>query len=245
MHSGIYRFADIDVEIVSLFETVHRMCADYATDSKPTIRIVTTAPDIAEEAVVSVKSNQRNGLPSTHFPDDYLETLAVYRKLATALLNNNVLLFHGSAVAVDGWAYLFTAKSGTGKSTHTALWRKMLGGRALMVNDDKPLIRITPEGKAVVYGTPWDGKHHLSKNSAFPLKAICWLTRAKENTVEEIAPAEICETLVSQTFRPQAPQSVVKMLDLVNRLSNAVRLYKMGCNTQLEAAELAYKTMNR
>ena len=116
MHSGIYRFADIDVEIVSLFETVHRMCADYATDSKPTIRIVTTAPDIAEEAVVSVKSNQRNGLPSTRFPDDYLETLAVYRKLATALLNNNVLLFHGSAVAVDGWAYLFTAKSGDRKS---------------------------------------------------------------------------------------------------------------------------------
>ena len=80
---------------------------------------------------------------------------------------------------MDGEAYIFTAVSGTGKSTHAMLWREVFGERVRMINDDKPLIRITPEGKAVVYGTPWDGKHHLSKNSAFPLKAICWLTRAK------------------------------------------------------------------
>ena len=60
------------------------------------------------------------------YSDIYLETMAVYRKIEDKLLDYDTILFHGSAVAVDGVGYLFTAKSGTGKSTHTRLWREML-----------------------------------------------------------------------------------------------------------------------
>lgn len=69
----------------------------------------------------------------------YLETLAVYRKIVTRLVFSDILLIHGSAIAVDGKAYLFTAPSGTGKSTHTRMWREYFKDRAVMVNDDKPL----------------------------------------------------------------------------------------------------------
>ena len=107
-------------------------------------------------------------------PDDYLETLAVCRKIAERMPEHNTFLFYGSCIAVDGAGYVFTAKSGTGKSTHTRLWRELLDNRATMVNDDKPLIRIADDD-AIIYGTPWDGKHPLSHNIAVPLKAICIL----------------------------------------------------------------------
>ena len=71
-----------------------------------------------------------------------IESLAIYRKLCEKILDRNCVLFHCSAVAVDGKAYLFTAASGTGKSTHTRMWRQHFGGRAVMVNDDKPILRM-------------------------------------------------------------------------------------------------------
>lgn len=245
MFIGKYKIADTDIEIVSIYETVQKMCADYATTNTPSITISISEADIAAEAETSAKTRAHEGLPPHTFPDDYLETLAVYRKLATALVNDNVLLFHGSVISVDGQAYLFTAKSGTGKSTHVKLWRKLLGDRAVMVNDDKPLIRLTAEGRAIVYGTPWDGKHHLSNNISVPLRAICWLTRATENTISPISPAEACMTLLNQTFRPSEPLGVAKMLGLVNKLSSAVKLFKLGCNMDPSAAEVAYNAMSK
>ncbi len=245
MFSGRYRIADTNIEIVSLYETVQKKCADYATSDEPSIRIVITEADVEKEAETSKRTRELEGLPPYTFSNDYLETLAVYRQLATALLNDNVLLFHGSVIAVDGQAYLFTAKSGTGKSTHVALWRKLFGDKAVMVNDDKPLIRITNDGRAIVYGTPWDGKHHLSTNISVPLKAICWLTRATDNEIAPVSPTEVCSTLLNQTFRPKEPLQVVKMLALVNKLSAAVKLYKLGCNMDLSAAVVAYNAMSK
>lgn len=245
MFSGRYCIADANIEIVSLYETVQKMCADYATSDEPSIRIVITEADVEKEAETSKRTREHEGLPPYTFSNDYLETLAVYRQLATALLNDNVLLFHGSVIAVDGQAYLFTAKSGTGKSTHVALWRKLLGDKAVMVNDDKPLIRLIDDGHAIVYGTPWDGKHHLSTNISVPLKAICWLTRATDNVIASVSPTEVCSTLLNQTFRPKEPLQVVKMLALVNKLSAAVKLYKLGCNMDPSAAVVAYNAMSK
>ena len=121
--------------------------------------------------------------------EPYLETLAVYRKLAQLLVQDDILLMHGAVVAVDGQAYLFTAQSGTGKTTHTRLWMQQFGDRAVMVNGDKPLLHITNEG-VTVYGTPWDGKEHLSTNTSCPLKALCILTRSETNHIERISKKE-------------------------------------------------------
>ena len=173
--------------------------------------------------------------------DKYLEELAVYRKIAEVMPRYDTILFHGSAVAVDGIGYLFAARSGTGKSTHTALWRDLFGERAVMVNDDKPLLHIAEE--VTVYGTPYDGKHRLSSNIAVPLKAVCILTRASENTIEPIKKNDAYPMLLGQTYRPADPVSMQKTMLLIDKLADRVRLYRLGCNMDISAAETAYNGM--
>ena len=170
------------------------------------------------------------------------ETLAIYRKIAEKMPEYDTVLMHGSAVAVDGEAYLFTAPSSTGKSTHTRLWREVFGERAVMVNDDKPLVRIDPDG-ATVFGTPWNGKHRLGANIAVPLRAICLLERAEINRIGEISARGAYPTLLRQTYRPLDPGVFAKMLTLLDRLKTVVRFYRLGCNMELDAARIAYEGM--
>ena len=111
-----------------------------------------------------------------------------------------------------------------------------------MVNDDKPLIRLTEDG-AVVYGTPWNGKHRLGTNISVPLKAVCILERAKQNTIRAITREEAFPMLIQQSYRPLDPAALAKTLSLVDRLSRTVSLYRLGCNMDPEAAELSYNIM--
>ena len=243
MHNT-YRLAGHTVKIESVYPQVHTLCVDYRTDDPPEYVITTTEADIAFERAKSVQENIQEGVPVQEYEDSYLETLAVYRKIAQVLVQKNVLLMHGAVVAVDGQAYLFTAKSGTGKTTHTRLWLRQFGVRAVMVNGDKPLIHITSEG-AIVYGTPWDGKEHLSRNIACPLKAVCILTRSETNHIERISPKEALTMLCQQSYRPAQPAALRKTLALIDLLSSSVSLYKLGCNMEPEAALVAYRGMNQ
>ena len=237
-----YKIADCVVSIDSLCENVHSLCADYISDENPSYEIVTAQADIDFERQKSAAENIKEGIEVVNFSDGYLETLAVYRKLADILNDENIILFHGSVIAVDGEAFLFTAKSGTGKSTHTALWRKKFGERAFMVNDDKPLIKIC-EDKAVVYGTPWDGKHHLSRNVSVPLKAVCILERSETNTIKQITKSEAYNMLIQQTHRSKNPQKLGHTLQLIDDFAAKVKLYRLGCNMDMEAADVAYNAM--
>ena len=243
MHST-YRLAGHTVKIESLYPQVQLLCADYWTDDPPEYVITTSEADIACERARSARENMHEGASVQECEDSYLETLAVYRKLAELLVQEDVLLMHGAVVAVDGQAYLFTAKSGTGKTTHTRLWLRQFGTRAVMVNGDKPLIHITREG-ATVYGTPWDGKEHLSRNIACPLKAVCILTRSETNHIERIVPREALMMLCQQSYRSAQPAALRKTLALVDLLSSSVPLYKLGCNMEPEAALVAYHGMNQ
>lgn len=259
----IYEIAGKRVHIQSLYDEVHELCGDYRIalssldegkkDSPTTsawmeeaikvdILIQTTQKDIIYERERSAREDEKEGIPIRHFSDSYLETLAVYRKLAEQLLDYDTLLFHGSVIAVDGVGYLFTAKSGTGKSTHTRLWREYFGERAVMVNDDKPLLWIGEEG-VIVYGTPWDGKHRLSSNIAVPLKAICILNRGEQNHIQTITCKEAYSMLLQQTHRPTSAQGLSKTMQLLDKLSSKTKLYSLHCNMQLEAARIAYEGM--
>lgn len=239
--TNVYRFAGLTIRVTSLYEEVHRLCTEYLVpDHTVDFAVRTTAADIDFERENSAAKDAAEGIPLRRFSDPYLETLAVYRKIAERIPAYDTFLFHGSAVAVDGAAYLFTAKSGTGKSTHTRLWREFLGERAVMVNDDKPLIRVT-DGKSIIYGTPWDGKHHLSRNVAVPLKAICILERAEENHIEQVTRSEVLPMLIQQAYRPSDPISLANTLTLIERLN--VGFYRLSCNMDISAAELSYHTM--
>lgn len=215
---------------------------DITTESVTRIRI--TQSDIDFEREKSAREDIKEGIPIRHFSDAYLETLAVYRKIADRLLSCDTLLFHGSVIAVDGEGYLFTAKSGTGKSTHTRLWREYFGERAVMVNDDKPLLRITDSG-VTAYGTPWDGKHRLSTNTAVPLKGICILARDTTNHIEPVEPHAVYPLIVQQTNRSLSADGMKQTLSLIDRMLHVVPVYRLGCNMDIEAARVAYEGMNR
>ncbi len=235
--------AGVVIRIEPLYGFIREYCRGYITDKPESFTVSVSEEDIAAERSKSAAEDRKEGIPQRDFRDSYLETLAVYRKIAEKMLDFDTILFHGSVIAVDGSAYMFTAKSGTGKSTHTRLWREMLGDRAVMINDDKPLITISKSG-ITAYGTPWDGKHRLSTNTGALLKAICVLERAEKNRIAGITKAYCYNMLVQQVYKPTTPQKLIKTLQLIDRLAENVKLYRLGCNMQPEAAEISFGKMS-
>lgn len=238
------KLADVNIRIEPVFDFVREYCQKYITEGTADFVVRTESADFAFERERSKKEAEREGREEINYSDAYLETLAVYRRIAEHFTHLGILLFHGSVIAVDGAGYLFTAKSGTGKSTHTRLWREQFGQRAVMVNDDKPLLRITEEG-VFAYGTPWDGKHRLSSNTFVPLKAICVLTRSENNYIDEIVPMQAYQMLLQQAYRPVDKDSMVQTLKLIDMLMKKTRFYKLGCNQNPEAAMVAFQGMNK
>lgn len=254
MENFIIKLAGQYFEICPVCDYIREYCKDYIVDhavaakladgsvETPCHCIGISRSDIDFEREKSAREDIKEGIPIRQFSDAYLETLAVYRKIADILLSCDTLLFHGSVIAVDGEGYLFTAKSGTGKSTHTRLWREYFGERAVMVNDDKPLLQITGFG-VTAYGTPWDGKHRLSTNIAVPLKGICILTRDTTNHIEPSEPHAVYPLIVQQTNRSLSADGMKKTLSLIDRMLNVVPVYRLGCNMDIEAAKVVYEGM--
>lgn len=237
-----YKMADTVIEVTSIYEKVHEYCKDYLTDEIADFSVCITPEDIVKEKDKSNSEYAYEGKTLPNFSDALLEETAVYRKIGEKMPNYDTVIFHGSVIAVDGQGFLFTAKSGTGKSTHTRLWREHLGDKAVMVNDDKPMLKITDSG-VIAYGTPYNGKHHLGCNMSVPLKAICILTRGEKNTIVRIDKSEAYAMLLQQVYRPQDPLQMAKTLKLVDKLAASVELYKLACNMDIEAAEVAYNGM--
>ena len=238
-----YSLAGIGIQIDSLFSKIHSQCADYqSSDVTPAIVAEMSVQDILREREINAKADFARGVESRIYGDSYLETLAVYRKIAERLPEFDAMLVHGSCIAVDGEGYLFMASSGTGKSTHTRLWRELLGNRTIMVNDDKPIIRLI-DGTPMIFGTPWDGKHHLSTNIGVPLKAVCFLTRGEQNAIESVSPAAAFPQFLKHTYRPEDPSSLQKTLELIDVLVDSVPMWQLACTMSVTAAQLAYDTM--
>ena len=120
--------------VSSLFESTRDYCREYLTEEAAEIFITVSREDLAQEQRLADEEAREEGLRQRNFTDPFLERAVIQRKLAEALLERDVLLLHGSTVAVDGRAYLFAAACGTGKSTHTRLWREVFGTRAVMIN---------------------------------------------------------------------------------------------------------------
>lgn len=231
------------IELHPQFDFLRQYCADYLTEAEADIEIRVSRNDIAREREISAAECALEGIPVNRYPDRYLETLAAYRQIAEALIERDMLLFHASAIAVDGEAYLFAARSGTGKSTHARLWREQFGQRAHMVNDDKPMLQYA-DGRTYVCGTPWNGKYRLGQNETVPVKAICLLHRAEENSIRPVTRREVLPLLMQQSYRPETPEKLRKMMLLLDKLTQSTALYSLGCNMQPEAALVSYNGMN-
>ena len=230
--------------ITSLFDSTRDYCRKYLSEETPQWDIMVTREDLVFEQEALRQEALEEGLRVRIFTDPFLERTAIQRKVAEYLFDRDILMTHGSTVAVDGKAYLFTAKCGTGKSTHTRLWRQVFGQRAVMVNDDKPFLKLTEDG-ILACGSPWSGKHGLDTNVTLPLQGICILTRGKENRIRRISPEEALPMLLHQSYCPMEQAKRARFEELVRQLAERTPLWHMECNMDPSAAEVSHDAMSR
>lgn len=236
--------AGINIAVSALHDSTKEFCRDYITDSVPDFCVSVCRADIDAERVRSAAQDERDGIPVRDFSDRYLETLALCRMVAAKLIDHDTVLFHGSAVARGGKVYLFTAPSGTGKTTHTRLWLSEFPD-AFVLNGDKPLLRAE-DGRIMACGSPWQGKERFGCNRMLPLEAICMIERSEENRIERVGQSEALAFLLKQVHMPEDPGSVMKTLRIIGRLcspDNKVRLYRLGCNKEPESAHFSFRGM--
>lgn len=161
-----------------------------------------------------------------------------------ALLEYKGIMQHASAVVVDNKAYLFSAPSGTGKSTHTGKWLELFGDKAYILNDDKPAIRILDDG-IYAYGTPWSGKHDISVNKKVPLQGICFLTRDTENWIKPMEKISASVRIYHAALHNLSTTQLSNQLDIINQIIEHIPIYEMGCTPTIEAARMAYNVMSK
>ena len=220
------KMADHAIGIENNYGYIKEYYSDYLTDDSPEFTISVTDEEICAE-------NHDGG----RWHKDYLEILAVYRKICERLIFDDIILFHCSALSINGKAILFTAPSGTGKSTHARLWRERFGDKVVMINDDKPLVKFSD--KIFVYGTPYGGKDGIQTNTSAEVSAIVILHQAPTNIITKISADEAFTTLLTQTYRCSSVDGVLRTLPLLDRLS-CLPVYSLGCTISQEAVELVY-----
>lgn len=237
------KLAEIPFGVTCLYGSTKTFCGDYLTEEAPAFSVVLTQEDIDREREIARQQDIRDGILAQHYTDAYLETIALYRKIAEPLLQYHCIIFHGAVVAVDGEGYLFTARSGTGKTTHIKLWTENILN-SYILNGDKPLLKIE-NGYIMVCGTPWRGKENYGVNQNLPLKALCILERSKENRISPITPREALPILFQQAHHTEDVGGMEQTIGLLGALSCSVGLYRLGCNMEVEAALVSYHAMRK
>lgn len=234
MHFTI-KVADQVIAIDSRYEYIKEYCKDYyVSDIEADITVAVTEQEIQAEQSLD---------ESQVFPPAYLETLAVLRKIGEHLAKVNRILFHGVVISYnreDG--YMFTAVSGTGKSTHARLWKRYLKDAVEVVNGDKPIIAVE-NGLAIAYGTPWAGKEGWQKNASVRLKGICIVEQGTTNEIRRVNPLQYFNTLFQQLHIPRDAEAAGKTLELFDALMQAVPVYVLKCDISEEAVQCSYEEL--
>lgn len=210
----------------------------------PSITLRVTPEEIAEEREQTIDYWQKEGLQFTDEDDSFFECTRLFKKALAELIHHNIIYLHGSAISVNGQGYLFIAPSGTGKSTHTRLWRERYGSEVVMINDDKPFVRFTDDD-IYLCGNPWNGKHGLGSQVEAPLRAIVHIRRAEENRVEPLDRLGALKQLYIQTYRFKDRAKMEIVLHLLARILENVPCYTLYCNMDPSAAELARESINK
>ena len=228
----LLKIADLTVEIPEAGGLAPR-CRDYLTSETVRADIIIRTeryhrgrygPDVPEESIAYMESG---------------------RQFASQLLHYDGFYLHASAVEVDGKAYLFSAPSGTGKSTHTRLWQQMFREKADIFNDDKPALRYL-DGTWYAYGTPWCGKDGINLNRKVPVAGICFLKQAPHNQIRALSSEEAIPRLLNQTIRQfRNKERLVLLLGHLDKLVRTIPIFELENLPELEAAQLSYETMHR
>ena len=230
----IYRIADLNISISPIVKGTENRLKPYLSNSDTyDFEVSVSQGDIA-------KYKSECNTPCT---DEAAESVLILTEICNRVLQDfNGIFFHSSSLMLDGEAYVFTAVSGTGKSTHTALWRKHFGERVTMINDDKPIIRMV-DGQFFIYGTPWMGKSDIGNNVKAPIKAIYIIRRSNENYAKKVSAGQYFKDILEATVVPTDKETMHKLLSLFDMLFREVPLFLLNCNMDDEAVTTAYNAV--
>lgn len=229
-----YRIVDTIVAYLPLYERTRKQMEKYRieTKAKPEVNIRLSEGFLKEKELEYPQLTQED-LEYIYVGSQFYQSL-IHRKRG--------FMLHASAIEADGKGYLFSAPSGTGKSTHTGLWRKAFGEeRVRYVNDDKPAIR-EEDGIHYIYGTPFSGKTDRNENIRVPISGIVILERGC-NYITRITPNEALYPLLNQMEKPASNADMNNLLILLDRLLNKVPVYRLQCEKTVEAARMAFRYM--
>lgn len=226
-----YCFADFNVQIQKYISktSVLNDVADiemYDFHNKEEIEIVSEA--LREYKKTMPNPKERLEAEDVYFDQNMPLINSTDRAIRFPLLLKNVLAIHSSAISYKNSGLIFSAPSGTGKSTHTALWQKCFNKDVTLINDDSPFISIN-ENNIVLHGSPWAGASGLNENKSVPLKAIVFLEQAKENSIEKLPTIFALRYLLKQINVPFDKTMTDKVYTLLNLLLSSVNCYLLKC----------------
>lgn len=218
----------------SLFASTAHYCARYPATGEPEVTLTILPQQLEAQQDALRQEALAEGMKPRTFTDPFLERTVLQGMIADFLRPFGFFLLHGSTLIFQGKAYLFTAKCGTGKSTHTRLWRQVFGEQVTMLNDDRPFLEWT--GSAVTaWGSPWSGKHGLDTNTSAPLGGICILERGREDRIFSLTPEEALPFLKTQAAPEDWP--------FLEKLAETTPLWRMECTKEPTAPMVARDAM--
>lgn len=229
----IYEIAGLRIFINNRCKYTEAFCKAYLSEDQSSPADVT--------AVVTEEEFRQEKALSENFPDGYIENICLYRCICRQLPVLNRMLLHAAILEYDGNAYAFLGRSGTGKSTHTGLWLKHLQG-VRIVNGDKPILQKTENG-FLAYGTPWMGKEGLGTNTVAPLKGLCFLEQAKENTIVRLTPAQAASRIFQQVLLPEEEDNAARTLELIDDMVSNIPCYLLKCTISEEAVKASFEAL--
>ena len=229
-----YKIADLIVEYTAKYDDLKRLSEQFEYNGDKDADITLSVTDKLLENMLSrsVEGTTIGGV----------ENLAMSSEFNRAAIKYGVMLVHSSALIYDGGAYLFSADSGVGKSTHTKLWLKAFGDKVHIMNDDKPVVRLFDD-HAVAFGTPFDGGSGIALNENYPLRAIIFVERGDINSVRIPDSKEIIQKLYFQTARMVNRETAEKMLANIEKILHLTKFYVLTCNMDISAAYTAYNSI--
>ena len=231
-----YKIADLIVEMAPIYDESIRLAEPFIYNG-----------DRETDIKLKISYDYVNGTaakPNCLSTKPQLENFAFSNVFNRAAIKYGVMLVHSSALIYDGGAYLFSADSGVGKSTHTKLWLKAFGDKVHIMNDDKPVVRLYDD-HAQAYGTPFDGGSGIALNENYPLKAIIFVKRGEKNSVRIPDSKEIIQKLYFQTARMVDRKNAEKMLVNIENILHLTKFYVLTCNMDVSAANVAYDSIVR
>ena len=151
-------------------------------------------------------------------------------------------VFHSSAISCNNQGIAFSARSGTGKTTHTSLWLHNIKNCQIL-NDDTPVIKINPLNEVYICGTPWAGTSGRNRNISIPLKALVFIQRGEYNEIRRLTPKESVTPFFDGITSPTTPLMLTNCLANMDTILSRVPCYSLSCNMEIEAAKIAHNAI--